>query len=986
MATRGVLRAVSVVLVLSLLLLNGLPQQAFAATRAADIIALNGLSSEWSPSLNLNWAGDPCLNSWTGVSCDSTNTTVIALNLDGYNLRGQLPPDIGGLTNLQTLELSANDGLTGNLPKELGNLLNLQVLSLQWCNFTGTLPVELGNLIQLTFFGVNGNRMTGQIPPVLGNLQNVTWFDLSINQFSGPLPVSTDPTSGGVGLDNMTAVMHFHFNNNSFSGQIPGEIFSLPNLIHLIFDHNKFTGNIPTAVGNSPKLEIIRMDFNQLSDVMPSELTTVATLTDVNLRSNQLSGAVPDFSGLTKLQALDIGYNSFDPHVFPSWAQNGTFSQLMTLSMPNTSIIGSLPDAVFRLPAINTLDVRSNQINGSLDFTGPVSETLTTIVLDDNQISGFSGQPLLQNGGNIDINISLYDNPICQNRYLQPRLAGCDRFAQDRFQAAKGNCTNRCGSKTLNPKSCICATPLSLNLMLTAPSMAYFTNEDATVLEKELAEDITNSSTSIDKASLKPDQIYIQNAFTTTDMRISLTILVFPVTGDSLEQGERNAIVHIIRQHKFDISYGPYNLPEDTFRVLKKGVTLTTVAIVFIGLGGGIALLLCIGITLYAIRERRNTILALDPFANWVAGSDDKNGRRPELKRARPFSLTELKEATNNWSQVLGEGGYGKVYRGTLKNGELVAIKKANKDSMQGLNEFRNELELLSRVHHRNLVDLVGFCYKSSEQCLVYEFMSNGTLRERLYEKVETPLSWETRLDIIINAARGLAYLHDHASPPIIHGDIKSANILLNHKMVAKVADFGLGKVTALDGESIDYSDEIKGTMGYLDPEYVQTQIHTDKSDVFSFGVVMVEALTGKSPTHGGKDRTREIRNAFDTEGLAGVRSLMDPFIQGSIPDHELHLYLMAALRCTEAFGEGRPTMTEVVKELESLANGGGLASGGISIRMHGENKSPDVYSDTASLVNTSTSTSSEKGKDGHGNAFHYSGAYGVLRRLGSRS
>ncbi|KAL3680898.1 hypothetical protein R1sor_023854 [Riccia sorocarpa] len=988
MATRGFLRIVSAVLVFSLLVLNVLPKGAFAATRAEDVTALNALLREWSsgnPSLNLNWVGDPCLGSWTGIACDPSNTTVIALNLDGYNLRGRLLPDVGGLTNLQTLELSANDGLTGDLPKELGNLLNLQTLSLQWCNFTGPLPEELGNLVQLTFLGVNGNELTGQVPRTIGNLKNVTWFDLSINKFSGPLPVSTDPASNGVGLDNMTAVMHFHFNNNSLSGSIPGEIFSLPNLIHLIFDHNQFSGSVPAETGNSKSLQIIRFDFNQLTDVMPTELTTVTTLTDVNLRGNQLSGAIPDFSPLINLQSLDLGDNLFDPYVFPTWVLNGSLTQLMTLYLRNTSLIGELPNKVFALPAINTLDLESNQINGSLDFSGSVSGTLTTVILDNNQISGFVGQPLLSSGAATDVNISLYDNPICKNRYIQPKLAGCGQYEQERYQpATNGSCKNQCGSKTLNPRSCVCANPLQLNLMLTAPSMAFFTTEDAEVLENELAGNITSASTSIDKVSLKPDQVYIQNAFTTTDMRISLTILVFPESGSlSLSQEERSAIVHIIRQHKFVISYGPYNLPEDLFRVGSgHGVTLSKLAIVFIALGGALGFLLCLGFAAYAVRERRSIMRAMDPFADWAEGTESKNGRRPELKRARPFSLSELKEATNDWSEVLGEGGYGTVYIGTLKNGELVAIKRANKDSMQGLNEFRNELELLSRVHHRNLVDLVGFCYKSKEQCLVYEFMSNGTLRERLYENVDTPLAWETRLDIIINAARGLAYLHDHASPPIIHGDIKSANILLNQKLLAKVADFGLGKATAIDGEKVLYSDEIKGTRGYLDPEYFQTHIHTDKSDVFSYGVVMVEALTGRSPTYGGKDRTREIRNAFNAEGLAGVRPLMDPSIRDTVPEPDLYLYLILALRCTEEFGEGRPTMTEVVKELESLTGGfTGVSSGTVSVRVDGKNRSPE-YSDTASLVNTSMSTSSENAKDGEGNAFHYSGAYGGTTTL----
>ncbi|EFJ36446.1 hypothetical protein SELMODRAFT_78967, partial [Selaginella moellendorffii] len=178
------------------------------------------------------------------------------------------------------------------------------------------------------------------------------------------------------------------------------------------------------------------------------------------------------------------------------------------------------------------------------------------------------------------------------------------------------------------------------------------------------------------------------------------------------------------------------------------------------------------------------------------------------------FSIAELKKATNNFisSSEIGSGGYGKVYKGTLSTGEEVAIKRAQEGSLQGAGEFKNEIELLSRVHHRNLVGLIGFCYESGEQMLVYEYMPNGTIREHLPDRMEM-LSWRKRLEIAVGSAKGISYLHELANPPIIHRDIKSSNILLDEKFVAKVADFGLSKlVPQTDGKG-HVSTQVKGTL-----------------------------------------------------------------------------------------------------------------------------------------------------------------------------
>jgi serine/threonine protein kinase len=290
----------------------------------------------------------------------------------------------------------------------------------------------------------------------------------------------------------------------------------------------------------------------------------------------------------------------------------------------------------------------------------------------------------------------------------------------------------------------------------------------------------------------------------------------------------------------------------------------------------------------------------------------------------RAFTKEELAEATANFSDAnrIGRGGYGKVYFGKLQDGMLVAVKVADPGSVQGAREFYTEIAFLSRVHHKNLVMLVGYCDLEDQQMLVYEFMSGGTLRDHLFGTSEwaEPLDFPTRVEIALGSARGINYLHTEANPPIFHRDIKASNILLDHRNVAKVADFGLSclaPVPDMEGVTPGHvSTVVRGTPGYLDPEYYMTNKLTDKSDVYSFGVVLLELLTGMHAITRGKNIVREVKKrAIEGNGL----TLVDPLISHYTPE-ALEAFMCLALRCVkEIQPEMRPTMGEVVSELERL-------------------------------------------------------------------
>ncbi|XP_048437962.1 nodulation receptor kinase-like [Pyrus x bretschneideri] len=284
------------------------------------------------------------------------------------------------------------------------------------------------------------------------------------------------------------------------------------------------------------------------------------------------------------------------------------------------------------------------------------------------------------------------------------------------------------------------------------------------------------------------------------------------------------------------------------------------------------------------------------------------------------FTLEYIEAATQRYKTLIGEGGFGSVYRGTLIDGQEVAVKVRSATSTQGTREFENELNLLSAIRHENLVPLLGYCCENDQEILVYPFMSNGSLQDRLYGEAAKRkiLDWPTRLSITLGAARGLTHLHNFAGRCIIHRDVKSSNILLDDSMTAKVADFGFSKYAPQEGDSCA-SLEVRGTAGYLDPEYYMTHHLSAKSDVFSFGIVLLEIVSGREPLNIHRPRPEwslvEWAKSYVRESK--IDEIVDPNIKGAYHAEAMWRVVEVALSCIEPFAASRPNMIEVVRELE---------------------------------------------------------------------
>ncbi|CAH8383025.1 unnamed protein product [Eruca vesicaria subsp. sativa] len=298
------------------------------------------------------------------------------------------------------------------------------------------------------------------------------------------------------------------------------------------------------------------------------------------------------------------------------------------------------------------------------------------------------------------------------------------------------------------------------------------------------------------------------------------------------------------------------------------------------------------------------------------------------------FSYEELAEITQGFARhnILGEGGFGCVYKGTLHDGKVVAVKQLKAGSGQGEREFKAEVEIISRVHHRHLVSLVGYCISDQHRLLIYEYVSNQTLEHHLHGKGRPVLEWSKRVRIAIGSAKGLAYLHEDCHPKIIHRDIKSANILLDDEYEAQVADFGLARLN--DTTQTHVSTRVMGTFGYLAPEYASSGKLTDRSDVFSFGVVLLELVTGRKPVDQNQPLGEEslvewarplLLKAIETGDYS---ELIDRRLEKHYVEHEVFRMIETAAACVRHSGPKRPRMVQVVRALDYDEDSGDISNG----------------------------------------------------------
>ncbi|KAL7095061.1 hypothetical protein ACP275_10G001600 [Erythranthe tilingii] len=894
-------------IILSLSLCLSSPVAHGQITDPQEVAALLAVRSNLKdPYKNLNWTrkNDPCTSNWTGVLCYQNET-------DGYM----------HVQELRLLRLN----LSGTLAPELGQLPHMKRLDFLWNQISGSIPKQIGDITALELLLLSGNQLTGSLPDELGYLPNLNKFQLDLNMISGPIPKS---------FANLPKVQHFHMNNNKFTGQIPPELSTLPLLKHFLLDNNNLSGYLPPELAQMPSLTILQLDNNNFAgSVIPDSYGQIRKLIKLSLRNCGLQGTIPDLSGLRRLLYLDISHNQLTGKI----TSNSISQNITTIILSNNQLNGSIPSNFSGLSHLQKLYLDNNLLNGfvpstiwdNITFT---SDTKLDINFENNLLSDISG--VLDIPPNVTLKLS--GNPVCTNanqrniRLLCGPSNGNEEAPHNLDKPALTCQPQSCPIRdhfeyvpTL-PNECFCAAPFGIGLRLRSPSISNFLP-----YRDEFDMFITTNVYVKPNLTLYKYQLYVDSIEWEAGPRLKMFLLFYPEytnNSNTFAESEIQAIANTFAGFTIPGSdiFGPYDLLNFTAQGPYSHVLLPSLggggrskgALAGIILGSISCVIVVVGGLLFLFRRMRQKSQA----------EAVKNQHVPKVTMkmdgVKAFSFEDMQTATSGFviTTQIGQGGYGKVYKGTLADGVVVAVKRAQQGSLQGDKEFYTEIEMLSRVHHRNLVSLVGYCDEKGEQMLVYEFMPNGSLHDLLSAQYRAPLNFKTRLHIALGASRGILYLHTEADPPIIHRDIKANNILLDSKWTAKVSDFGISRLAPVSedakGDSNAHiSTNVKGTPGYVDPEYFLTRKLTEKSDVYSLGIVFLELLTGMQPISHGRNIVREVNAAC---GSGMMVSIIDRKM-GPYPSECVKKLMALALRCSLDETKDRPTMQEVVRELENI-------------------------------------------------------------------
>ncbi|KAK1299754.1 putative LRR receptor-like serine/threonine-protein kinase [Acorus calamus] len=894
-----------VIVVLSVLLTSPsiLPLADSVTDREALLSLKSLITSDPSNALH-SWNNTMHVCGWSGVFCNRHNQRVTGLDLQGLSLAGSITPFIGNLSMLRVLRLQ-NNQLSGPLPDQIGNLFRLQELNvssnlidgsipinISLCSklaifdltsnqISGTIPPELQHLGQLQFLKLSHNRLSGSIPPSIGNLSSLTTLELSTNNISGPIPdtlgrlrnlkqlqISINNLTGTIpwSLYNLSSLSTFAMASNDLWGEIPGDIgFRLPNLLVFHVCYNKFTGLIPPSLHNLTKINSIRMSHDFFTGTVPPGLENLHELTMYNIGYNQIVNPgqteleiITSLTNATNLVFLALDGNLFEG-VIPESVGNLS-SSLSKFYIGGNPIHGPIPASIGKLRSLSLLNMSNNLLSGDIPPEIGNLKELQILGLAGNRISGEIPAFL----GNLTklTDLELFDN------YLEGIIPS--EFGNYQYLVSLDLSNNRLSGPV--PKEVFSLSTLSSLLNLSKNSLTGELPTEIGVLENVVLIDISNNlfsggipnsignckslqGLSMANNSLSgpiPDTISNLKGLQTLDLSsnklsgsipaglqglqaLQLLNLSFnEFTGEVPKGG-------IFRNHSIAYLEGNPNLCmklscKNDRKTMKLRITILVVLVVAIS---------TIATLFWVVLQKPKAKI------NARGGLESFKGKR------RMVSYGELLRATDNFdaANLIGRGSFGSVYRGTLSDDDgtsrAVAVKVFDLGARGASKSFVAECEALRGARHRNLVRLITSCtsvdHGNSEFCaLVYELAENGSLSDWI-RGGRRPLSAIERLDIAIGIASGIEYLHHDCQPPVVHHDLKPSNVLLDGDMTVKIADFGLARLLINDLESM--TNGLKGSIGYIPPEYGMGGKASTSGDVYSYGVILLELLTGKSPT-----------------------------------------------------------------------------------------------------------------------------------------
>ncbi|KAL5215901.1 hypothetical protein ABZP36_007302 [Zizania latifolia] len=825
---------------------------------------------------------------------------------------GDVPAGFSRCKVLTELSLDVN-GLTGSLPSDLYTIPGLRRLSLQENQLSGSLDEDLGNLSELVQIDLSNNMFAGTIPDVFRKLKSLESLNLASNNLSGTLPSS---------LSNCSTLKVISLRNNTLSGEIDINFSLLPRLNNLDVGTNRLQGVIPPALTLCTELRTLNLARNKFQGEIPESFKNLGSLSYLSLTGNSftnLPSALQVLQNLPNLTSLVLTNNFRGGETMPMDGIEG-FKSMKVLVLANCALLGTIPPWLQSLKSLNVLDISWNNLHGEIPPWLGNLDNLFYIDLSNNSFSGELPESFTQ-----------MKSLMLRNGSSGQASPGDVPLFIKKNSTGKGLQYNQVSSF---PPSLI----LSNNQLVGPILPAFGRLEKIHVLDLSynnlsgpIPDELSNMS-SLEVLDLAhnnlsgsiPSSLTKLNFLSKFDVSYNNLVGDIPTGGQFSTFGNEDFVGNALCLPRNSSCTKKASPGEPSHRKKNKA----TLVAVGLGTAAGVVFVLC---TAYVIISRiiHSRMQEHNPKA--VANADDSSESPNSslvllFQNNKDLSIEDILKSTNNFDQayIVGCGGFGLVYKSTLPDGRKVAIKRLSGDYSQIEREFQAEVETLSRAQHVNLVLLEGYCKIGNDRLLIYSFMENGSLDYWLHERADggALLDWQKRLRIAQGAGRGLAYLHLSCEPHILHRDIKSSNILLDENFEAHLADFGLARLICAYETHV--TTDVVGTLGYIPPEYGQSPVATYKGDVYSFGIVLLELLTGRRPVDMCRPKgSRDVVSwVLQMKKEGRETEVFHPSIHEKENESELRRVLEIACLCVTSVPKSRPTSQQLVEWLDDIAEG----------------------------------------------------------------
>ncbi|PIN25482.1 Serine/threonine protein kinase [Handroanthus impetiginosus] len=887
--------------------------------------------SYWNPSPNACisgfnktvWEDEKEKKIYSGVACncsfdDNTVCHVTNIQLKGLNLTGTLPVEFTNLSHLREIDLSRNY-LNGSIPTIFGQL-HVVNLSLLGNLISGTIPKELGDIATLENLVLEDNLLEGNIPSSLGSLSNLKKLHLSANNLNGTIPGE---------LANLKNLTDFRIDGNTMSGRIPDFIGNWTKLDRLDMQGTSLEGPIPATISELKNLTSLRITDLRGPSMRFPNLQNMTGMKELILRNCSINDSIPPYLGdMNGLKALDLSFNMLNGEI-PSRLQRPNEIDFLFLS--HNSLTGEVPDWI--LGSGDKMDLSYNNFTGSSSGAGSCQSSNVNLVASHSTLSSNSNPWCLKpdlpcpgkaNHHSLFINcggrrIGFEGNDYEENSSNEGASrfeSHDDRWAYSSTGKYMGNEKGRYTAANDTPMI-FTGAEFYQTARVSPSSLKYYglcLRRGSYRVRLHFAEIMYSDNATFSSLGRRIFDVAIQGKVVLADFDIVKEAkgvrrgipkdFDVDVNGSTLE-------IHLYWTGK-----GTTAIPDrGVYGPLISAIAVTPNFDVSTGLSVGAI----VGIVISSCGLLLLVSVLLWRYLRRKAVEDDEL-RGLDLQTGY-FTLRQIKAATNSFDSAnkIGEGGFGPVYKGVLHDGTVIAVKQLSSKSKQGNREFVNEIGMISALQHPNLVKLYGCCIEGNQLLLIYEYLENNCLARALFGDDEQRLNidWKTRKKICLGIARGLAYLHEESRLKIVHRDIKATNVLLDKDLNAKISDFGLAKLD--EEENTHISTRIAGTVGYMAPEYAMRGYLTDKADVYSFGIVALEIVSGKSNTN---YRPKEefvylLHWAYVLQEQGNLLELVDPLLGSNYSEEEALRMLNLALLCANPSLTLRPSMSSVVSMLE---------------------------------------------------------------------